>query len=175
VERALRQPLLSADNIYEATTGKPVAVILRSGKTPDGAEVALVLRHVIDRIRARWPAVEIIVRGDSHYGRPEAMAWCEHKRIGYIFGLPGNPVLLRRVGPLAEDAALGRLDGEGDKVRRYGDFRYAAKSWTVERRVIARIEAGPQGVDSRFIVTNLPACRNRFTRSSIAPGGRRKT
>jgi Transposase DDE domain group 1 len=143
-------------HIYEATTGKPVAVILRPGKTPDGAEVALVLRHVIDRIRARWPAVEIIVRGDSHYGRPEAMAWCEHKRIGYIFGLPGNPVLLRRVGPLAEDAALGRLDGEGDKVRRYGDFRYAAKSWTVERRVIARIEAGPQGADSRFIVTNLP-------------------
>jgi hypothetical protein len=29
-------------HIYEATTGKPVAVILRPGKTPDGAEVALV-------------------------------------------------------------------------------------------------------------------------------------
>ena len=42
------------------------------------------------------------------------------------------------------------------KVRRYGDFRYAAKSWTVERRVIARVEAGPQGADSRLIVTNLP-------------------
>jgi hypothetical protein len=28
-------------HIYEATTGKPVAVILRPGKTPDGAEVAL--------------------------------------------------------------------------------------------------------------------------------------
>jgi len=84
------------------------------------------------------------------------MAWCERNRIGYIFGLAGNPVLLRHVAPLAEDAALGRLAGEGDKVRRYGDFRYAAKSWTVERRVIARVEAGPQGADSRFVVTNLP-------------------
>src|SRR4051794_2508115 len=82
-------------HIYEATTGKPVAIILRPGKTPDGSEVALVLRHVIGRIRARWPAVEIVVRGDSHYGRPEAMAWCERKRIGYIFGLAGNSVLLR--------------------------------------------------------------------------------
>lgn len=63
-------------HLYEATTGKPVAVILRPGKTPDGAEVALVLRHVVGRIRARWPAVEILIRGDSHYGRPEAMAWC---------------------------------------------------------------------------------------------------
>ena len=143
-------------HIYEATTGKPVAVILRPGKTPDGAEVALVLRHVIRRIRARWPAVEIIVRGDSHYGRPEAMAWCERNRVGYIFGLAGNKVLLRQVAPLAENAALGRLAGEGDKVRCYDDFRYAAKSWTVERRVIARIEAGPQGADSRCIVTNLP-------------------
>ena len=44
---------------------------------------------------------------------------------------------------------------KAEKVRRYGDFRYAAKSWNVERRVIARVEAGPQGADSRFIVTNL--------------------
>jgi hypothetical protein len=142
-------------HIYEATTAKPVAIILRPGKTPDGAEVTLVLRHVIGHIRARWPAVDIIVRGDSHYARPEAMAWCERKRIGYIFGLAGNAVLLRRVGNLAEDAALGRLDGEADKVRRYGDFRYAATSWKIERRVIARVEASAQGVDSRFIVTNL--------------------
>jgi hypothetical protein len=150
-------------HIYEAVTGKPVAVILRPGKTPDGAEVTLVLRHVIGRIRARWPAVDIVVRGDSHYARPEAMAWCERQRIGYIFGLAGNSVLLRRVGDLAEDAALGRIDslplakagGEADKVRRYGDLRYAATSWKTERRVIARVEAGSQGADSRFIVTNL--------------------
>jgi len=142
-------------HIYEATTGKPVAIILRPGKTPDGAEVALVLRHVIGHIRARWPAVDIVVRGDSHYARTQAMAWCERKRIGYIFGLAGNAVLRRRVGGLAEDAALSRIDGEADKVRRYGDFRYAATSWNVERRVIARVEAGPQGADSRFIVTNL--------------------
>jgi hypothetical protein len=42
-------------HIYEATTGKPVAVILRPGKTPAGTEVALVLRHVVQAIRARWP------------------------------------------------------------------------------------------------------------------------
>ena len=125
------------------------------GKTPDGAEVALVLRHVIGHIRARWPAVEIVVRGDSHYAQPDAMAWCERQRIGYIFGLAGNPVLLRQVSPLAEDAALGRIAGEAEKVRRYGEFGCAAKSWNVERRVIARVQAGPQGADSRFIVTNL--------------------
>src|SRR3954464_754237 len=53
-------------HVYEATTGKPVAVILRPGKTPDGTEVALVLCHVIRAIRRRWPKVDILVRGDSH-------------------------------------------------------------------------------------------------------------
>jgi hypothetical protein len=32
-------------HIYEASSGKPVAIFLRPGKTPDGTEVARVLRH----------------------------------------------------------------------------------------------------------------------------------
>jgi hypothetical protein len=142
-------------HVYEATTGKPVAVILRPGKTPDGAEVALVLRHIIRRIRARWPKVDILVRGDGHYGRPEAMAWCERNRVGYVLGLAGNKVLLARVAGLAEEAALGRVGGEAGKVRRYGELRYAARTWGTERRVIARVEASDRGTDSRFVVTNL--------------------
>jgi hypothetical protein len=142
-------------HIYEATSGKPVAVILRPGKTPGGAEVALVLRHVVKAIRRRWPRVDILIRGDSHYARHEAMTWCEHNRVGYVFGRAGNQVLLGKVAALAEDAALGRVNGEGEKVRRFGEFRYAAKSWKVERRVIGRVEASSQGSDSRFVITNL--------------------
>jgi hypothetical protein len=140
---------------YEAITGKPVAVILRPGKTPDGAEVTLVLRHLVRRIRARWPKVGVLVRGDSHYGRPEAMAWCERNRVGYMLGLAGNKVLLARVTDLAEETAVGRVAGEAPKVRRYGEFRYAAKTWDVERRVVARVEASDRGADSRFVVTNI--------------------
>jgi hypothetical protein len=142
-------------HIYEVTTGKPVAVILRPGKTPDGTEVAFVLRHVIRRIRARWPKIDILVRGDGHYGRPEAMSWCERNRVGYLFGLAGNKVLLGRVAGLAEQVALVRIEGGADKVRRFSEFTYAAKTWDVERRVIARVEASDRGTDSRFIVTNL--------------------
>jgi hypothetical protein len=142
-------------HIYEATSGKPVAVILRPGKTPDGAEVALVLRHVVRAIRARWPRVEILIRGDSHYARHEAMAWLERNRVGYVFGLAGNKVLLANTADLAEDAAMARVGGEAGKARRFADLRYAARSWSVERRVIARVEASPQGSDSRFVVTNL--------------------
>jgi DDE family transposase len=69
--------------------------------------------------------------------------------------LAGNQVLLARVAELAENAAVARALGKAEKVRRYGEFRYAARTWQVERRVIGRIEASAQGSDSRFIVTNL--------------------
>ena len=72
-----------------------------------------------------------------------------------MLGLAGNKVLHRRVTGLAEPAALERVEGRADKVRRFGEFRYAAKTWTAERRVIARIEASDRGTDSRFVVTNL--------------------
>jgi hypothetical protein len=142
-------------HIYEAASGKPVAVILRPGKTPDGAEVARVLRHVVRAIRGHWPAVDILIRGDSHYARPEAMAWLERNRVGYLFGLAGNRVLLTKVAHHAEDTALERIAGEAAKARRHAEFGYAAKTWGAERRVIARIEASTQGSDSRFVVTNL--------------------
>jgi hypothetical protein len=142
-------------HIYEATTGRPVAVILRPGKTPGGVEVALVLRHVVRAIRTRWPRVDILIRGDSHYSRPEALTWLERHRVGYILGLAGNKVLLAKVADLIDDAAVSRVEGKAGKVRRYGEFRYAAKTWDVERQVIARIEVSAQGSDSRFIVTNV--------------------
>jgi len=76
-------------------------------------------------------------------------------------------------------AGRGRRAGQhrrpGEKVRRYGDFRYAAKSWTVERRVVARVEAGPQGADSRFIVTNLPGQPKTLYEKAYAPGDRPRT
>jgi hypothetical protein len=143
-------------HFYEAISAKPVAVFLRPGKTPDGTEVCLVLRHVVRAIGARWPRVDILILGDSHYGRPEVMAWCEHNRIGYIFGLAGNKVLLRRVTGEAEQVGLDHLDASAQsKLRRYAEFRCAARTWNTERRVIARVEASAQGGDSRFIVTNL--------------------
>ena len=142
-------------HVYEATTGKPVAVILRPGKTPDGAEVALVLRHVVRAIRRRWPRVEIVIRGDGHYARPEAMEWLERHRVAYVFGLGGNRILLDRVADLVEDVAVRRAETGEAKVRRFRELRYGARSWKVERRVIARVEATPLGSDSRFIVTNM--------------------
>jgi hypothetical protein len=81
-------------HIYEGVSGTPVAMILREGKTPSGKEVRTILKHVIARIRSQWPKVRILVRGDSHYGRHEAMEWCESQEIDYVFGFGGGDAVL---------------------------------------------------------------------------------
>ena len=142
-------------HIYDVASGKPVVVFLREGKTPSGTEVRLVLKHLVRRIRRHWPKTSITFRGDSHYGRPEAMQWCEANAIGYIFGLSGNSVLHRQVYEAGDALKVSRAEQGADKLRGFTETRYAAASWTTERRVIARFEATTLGFDARYIVTTL--------------------
>ena len=142
-------------HIYEAGSGKPVAVILRPGKTPGGAEVRAVIKHVVRRIRRHWPKTRICWRGDSHYARPEAMDWCEENGVDYVFGLAGNDVLHAEVRSIADNLCVRRAEAREDKSRTWTEFRYAAGSWTKPRRVVARLEATAHGFDVRYVVTTL--------------------
>jgi hypothetical protein len=142
-------------HVYETATGRPVAVLLRSGKTPSGREVRGQLRRLVRRLRKHWPTTKITIRGDSHYGRREAMAWCEANGVDYIFGFGGNDRLDRNVEGVADDVRVRWAEGEAPVVRRYAETRYRAASWTCERRVAARIEASANGLDIRYVVTNI--------------------
>jgi hypothetical protein len=143
-------------HIYEGTTGKPVAMILREGKTPSGKEVRTILKHVIKRIRTHWPKVRILVRGDSHYGRHEAMEWCESQGIDYVFGFGGgNAVLDAMVRDAADALCVARAVKGEQKLRSFRKLRYGARSWGCERRLVARLEATEKGLDIRYVVTSL--------------------
>ncbi len=143
-------------HVYDVESGKPVVVFLREGKTPSGNEVRTVLKHLVRRIRKHWPTTAVTFRGDSHYGRPEAMEWCESNGIGYIFGLAGNTVLDRLVYDAADALKVIRAEQGADKLRAFAEIRYAAKSWKCCRKVIARLEATTLGFDARYVVTSLP-------------------
>src|SRR3954462_5544075 len=126
--------------------------------------ILTLVKRVVGHIRERFPRVRIRLRGDSHYACPEVMSWCEANGLEYIFGLSGNATLATRVQALeartgARYAARRATAPAGFKLRRYKDFQGGAKSWTCTRRIIARVEAGPDRVDTRYIVTNLTDCR----------------
>ena len=142
-------------HVYHVESGKPVAVLLRPGKTPSGAEIRTLLKHLVRRIRRHWPRTRLTFRGDSHYGRTEAMAWCEENGVDYIFGLAGNPVLHRFAYGVADDLKVRRAEAGADRMRGFAEFAYAARSWSRQRRVVARLEATIRGFDARYIVTSL--------------------
>jgi hypothetical protein len=143
-------------HVYHVQSGKPVVVFLRPGKTPSGREVRTVLKHLVRRIRRHWPATRIVFRGDSHYGRPEAMAWCEDNGVDYIFGLSGNRVLDVLAAAVADDLKVRRAEAGAEKWRAFTAFAYAAGSWNRQRHVVARLEATTRGFDARYVVTSLP-------------------
>ena len=159
-------------HIFDAATGKPVLSLLRPGKRPSGKEAAMVLRHVIGRIRSNWPRVAITVRGDGHYGTPEVMDYLEDNGCGYILGLPGNARLNTIGQPWCEDVAVRRVLTGKPALRRFFQTRYQAKSWSCARTVIARIEATPKGVDARFVVTNLGGRAKRLYDHGYCARGR---
>jgi hypothetical protein len=144
-------------HVYDTATGRPVVMLLRTGKTPSGAEAAGHIRRLVRHIRRHWPATHITIRGDGHYGRPEVMSFCEAHGIAYVFGLPTNAAL--RADPeivaAADACAVKRAEDNRVVLRHYAETRYGAKSWKRQRRVVARIEASTLGMDIRYVVTSL--------------------
>ena len=112
-------------HVYDADTGHCIVTILRPGKTPDGKEVRAHLRRLVRRLRLHWPNTVITIRGDSHYGRREAMAWCEENAV-HVFGLSKNPTLDALVYAKADEVRTRRATGKLDVVRDYTETRYAA-------------------------------------------------
>jgi DDE family transposase len=142
-------------HVYDTEKSRPVAVVLRPGKTPGGVEVRAHLRRLVRHIRKRWTKTRITFRGDGHYARPEAMEWCEKNGVAYVLGLSGTKPLSKKVDDKADEVRVERALENKDVVRGYAETRHKAKSWTRERRAVARIEATALGLDIRFVVTNL--------------------
>ena len=72
----------------------------------DGAAGAVdEVARIVARIRARWPKVRIVLRGDSGFCREELMAWCEAEGVAYLFGLAPNARLKAVLAPEAWEAA----------------------------------------------------------------------
>lgn len=142
------QPIIVFDG-----EGRIVSAILRPGKRPKGREVRAHVRRIVRTIRAHWPRTSILIRADGHYAVPELLSWCRETGVDFILGLPRNTALQRHVQTL-EQSTAARVAG-ADKIRRYKEFHDAARSWHRVERIIARVEAGPQGTDTRYIVTSL--------------------
>jgi hypothetical protein len=139
--------------IFDGDTGQLITAILRPGRIHGSRLVVLVLRRLLQLLRAAWPDVRVEIRADSGFAIPRLYAWCEATGVDYTIGLIPNPVLERYAAPLlAEAQAQSRAQG-GSKVRLAGAVQHQAESWPIPRRVVFKAEALVQGPNTRFVVT----------------------
>jgi hypothetical protein len=150
--------------------GRPVAAMLRPAKRPSGREARAFLRRLVRAIRGHWPRVEILIRADSHYCAPEVLDFCRAEGLNFMLGVAPTTTLRRHVEALERSTAAQR-SGTG-KLRRYKEFFDGAASWSRVERIIARVEVGPDGTDTRFVVTNLSngAARRLYQRTYCKRG-----
>ena len=115
------------------------------------------LQRIVKQIRAAWPKVRILVRADSGFCREELMAWCEAESVDYVLGLAKNERLKAQI-----KKELTKAERQYQETRRaariFKEFYYKTrKSWSVQRRVVAKAEHLEKGENPRFVVTSLPA------------------
>ena len=137
--------------------GRMLAAVLRPACRPKGSQIVKWLRRLIDAMRSHWPRTAIMLRGDSHYCTPEVLRFCRARRLDYIFGVAPTTTLRKHVIALEASTTARAQQAPGEKIRRFKEFNDGAASWDRVERIIARVEAGPMGVDTRFIVTSLKA------------------
>lgn len=127
---------------------------LRPAKKDAALHAAAILKLLVTRLRQVWPEVRLLFRGDSGFCRPLLMSWCERNDVDYVIGLAKNS----RLHKLSEgwyDAAATAFEKTQSPQRHFGEFAYAAGSWSRQRRVIVKAEHNAQGANPRFIVTTL--------------------
>jgi hypothetical protein len=117
------------------------------------------VQRIVAQLRRAWPGSEIILRADSGFCREELMQWCESNGVDYVFGLARNKRLQKIVGAESQQARR-QYEASGKAARVFKEFFYRTrKSWSRQRRVIAKAEHLDKGANPRFVVTSLSAER----------------
>ena len=159
---------------------------LRPSNVDPAAGALEELQRIIPQIRAQWPSVEIVVRGDSAYSREDIMAWCESSPgVEYVVAHASNARLRDRTWHLEErakaaymqsresiavelKARLGEiseadLDALVPAQVYYQSLNYQTeKSWSIARRLVCKLTYDGKGVRRHFVVSS-------WTNQQIAP------
>ena len=83
------------------------------------------------------------------------MKWCEEEEVEYVLGLSKNERLTKMIAEeMGEAKRLHEASGEAHRL--FKELRYRTrKTWSCERRVVAKVEHLSGGENPRFIVTSI--------------------
>jgi len=142
------------------------AYVLRSGRAPATLGAIGILERVFERLREAFPRARLFVRLDGGFACPQILEFLEAQRVEYTIAMAGNAVLNRSAEPWMQQARAATAKS-GQTEHLYGELRYAAKSWSRQRRIIVKAEVvchdgrAPRD-NARFVITNLRAAPRRL-------------
>ena len=113
------------------------------------------LERIVAQLREAWPEAKITIRADSGFCREDILRWCEDHGVDYVIGLAKNTRLAAAIA--AElDQVRERYEATKQPARAFAELRYRTlKTWSRERRVVAKAEHLAKGANPRFVVTSL--------------------
>jgi len=153
-------------HLYEGLSGRLITTIFKA-KRFTGAQMLAVLTRLVKRLRQAWPHTLLIFRGDSHFAYPEVMQWIEEQpALSYVTGLTSNRVLMELAREIVEQAKRA-YERDGGKITRFHSTRYQAGTWSRSRRVVLKVEVSTQGVNTRFVVTDMEYARTKVLYQQI--------
>jgi hypothetical protein len=117
------------------------------------------IQRIVKQVRAAWPEVKIVLRGDSGFCRNELMNWSENNGVDFLFGMARNQRLRRIIGQQMHEATV-QWNQTGKPARVFSEFEYSTKKtkkggWDRARRVVAKAEHIDGKENPRFVVTSL--------------------
>jgi len=139
--------------VFEGESGMLLGSRLRPGDVGGTRQLLPLLRPLVSKLRGRFPKNSIALRGDADFAKPDLLDFAEYQGCLYAFGMPKNPVLQRHVEKLQERAER-IFQRTKKRVRLYASFFHKTRSWSLPRRILAKVERTAEGPNLRFVVTN---------------------
>jgi len=140
--------------VFERSSGMLLGVRLRGGKAHAAHRVLQLLGPVVRSLKEAFPKARIILRADAGMAVPRLYRFCEAEGLGYLIGISANAVFKRHT-----EVDLERLsehfEKRGRPGRRFSSLWHRAGTWGRKRRVVYKVEVGPEGPNRRFVVTNM--------------------
>ena len=138
-------------------TGGLIKIQLRDGTQYSCTGVVDFLQPILDEYLNDYPAIRILLRGDSGFATPDLYKQCEENGTSYVIRLKENGILREKASYLVDELDEITRNNKVDYAVVYGEFMYKAGPWPYERRVVCKVEKleNQMVYMYTFVVTNM--------------------
>ena len=140
---------------HDGHTGQLIVPVLRPGNSHSNKWYVSILKRVIEKIRAVYPQLRIIIRADSGFSCARFYQLSDTYRLDFVIGMANNEVLKRKV-QRAVKAVNHLYVQQAIKHQHFIAHTYQTKSWHQPQRCYSKVESTGKGLNVRHIVSNLP-------------------